>query len=207
MNGFGRRSSLLLVLLGLIASASLCATDASAKQPNLIVIMADDIGSAELSGYGHPEHRTPILDELGRTGVQFDTCFTAPVCHPTRFTMMTGQYGFRTGVLNFSGMRAGPPVKHEGADNIANHLTFAQLLKPAGYATALAGKWQLSGTHPSVVRETGFDEFCIWGFREHYSMDDRKRASDAGINFRSRYWHPSICHNGRWAQPGKLPDR
>jgi arylsulfatase A len=182
---------LILLSLGFTLSAG-------AQKPNLIVIMADDLGASELSGYGHPTHRTPHLDELGRSGVQFDTCFTAPVCHPTRFTLMTGQYGFRTGVLNFSGKRAGPPRKHEGADNIANHLTFAQPLRAAGYATAVAGKWQLSGSHPNVVRETGFDEYCIWGYREHYSAEDQRKATSAGIDFRSRYWRPSICRNAQW---------
>src|SRR5687767_11674934 len=174
--------------LALLWLATINATAAAAAKPNLIVIMADDLGASELGAYGHPSHRTPNLDRLAKTGVQFDTCFTAPVCHPTRFTLMTGQYGFRTGVLNFSGKRAGPPVKHEGADNIANHLTFAQPLQAAGYATAVAGKWQLSGSYPEVVRETGFDEYCIWGYREHYSEDDRRKATSAGIDFRSRYW-------------------
>lgn len=176
---------------------------AATTKPNLIVIMADDLGAGELGSYGHPQHRTPHLDQLARTGVKFETAYTSPVCHPTRFTLMTGQYGFRTGVLNFSGMRAGPAVKHEGPDNIANHVTFAQVLKTAGYATALGGKWQLSGSYPTVVREAGFDEFCIWGYREHYSPEDRAKAQAAGINFRSRYWRPSICRNGRWLPTGE----
>jgi arylsulfatase A len=187
---------LLPALLG--AGVGLFPAMAAGPRPNLIVIMADDMGAGELGIYGHPRHRTPQLDELARSGVKFETAYTSPVCHPTRFTLMTGQYGFRTGVLNFSGMRAGPPVKHEGADNIANHVTFGQVLKQAGYATALGGKWQLSGSHPTVVREAGFDEFCIWGYREHFSPEDREKAQAAGINFRSRYWHPSICRNGRW---------
>jgi arylsulfatase A len=115
-------------LFGILATVVV----AVARQPNMVVVMADDIGASELAGYGHPTHRTPNLDALGRTGVQFATCFTAPVCHPTRFTLMTGRYGFRTGVLNFSGKRAGPPRKHEGADDIATHLTFAQPLRAAG---------------------------------------------------------------------------
>lgn len=192
-----------LCLLAILCATHAVAAPATRSKPNLIVIMADDIGAGELGGYGHPAHRTPHLDRLGKTGVQFDTCYTAPVCHPTRFTLMTGQYGFRTGVLNFSGKRGGPPAKHAGADDIANHLTFAQPLKAAGYATALAGKWQLSGSHPTVVRETGFDEYCIWGFREHYSEEDQAKALAAGIDFRSRYWRPSICQNGRWVPTGE----
>lgn len=189
----------LLVGLLLLGACTLAApTFAASAKPNVIVIMADDLGAGELGTYGNRTHRTPNLDQLARTGVKFETAYTSPVCHPTRFTLMTGQYGFRTGVLNFSGMRAGPPVKHEGADNITNHLTFGQVLKQAGYATALAGKWQLSGSYPNVVREAGFDEFCIWGYREHFSDEDREKALAAGINFRSRYWRPSINRNSRW---------
>lgn len=191
-----RRTSLGACLLAFYAIAA--STFAAAAKPNVIVIMADDLGAGELVAYGHRTHRTPNLDRLARTGVKFETCYTSPVCHPTRFTLMTGQYGFRTGVLNFSGMRAGPPVKHEGADDITHHLTFGQVMKQAGYATALAGKWQLSGSYPNVVREAGFDEFCIWGYREHYSEEDREKAQSAGINFRSRYWRPSINRNSRW---------
>jgi arylsulfatase A len=187
------------LLLALLTCGTLTASAAfAAKQPNFVVLMADDLGAGELGVYGHTHHRTPHLDQLARTGVKFETAYTSPVCHPTRFTVMTGQYGFRTGVLNFSGMRAGPPVKHEGADNIASHVTFGKVLKESGYATALAGKWQLSGSYPTVVRETGFDEFCIWGFREHYSAADREKAQAAGIDFRSRYWRPSVNRNGQW---------
>ena len=193
------------VMVGGFVSLWLACCALAATKPNLIVIMADDIGAGELASYGHPTHRTPNLDALGRTGVQFETCFTSPVCHPTRFTLMTGQYGHRTGVFNFSGKRAGPPIKHEGADNIANHVTFAQPLKAAGYATAVAGKWQLSGEPPTLIRETGFDEFCVWGFGEYYTPEDRAKAQAAGIDFRSRYWHPSVIRNGKWV-PTKPDD-
>jgi arylsulfatase A len=192
---------MILRLGGVVARVAVLALSIVATisaKPNLIVIMADDIGASELSSYGHPKHRTPNIDALGRTGVQFETCYTSPVCHPTRFTLMTGQYGHRTGVFNFAGKRGGPAVRHEGPDNIANHLTFAQPLKAAGYATAIAGKWQLSGHPPTLVRETGFDEYCIWGYGEHYTAEDRAKAQAAGIDFRSRYWHPSICRNGQW---------
>ncbi|MFT4585995.1 MAG: hypothetical protein ACI9VS_000086 [Candidatus Binatia bacterium] len=75
------------------ASAAKPQLDGTSRSPNIIVILADDIGAAELSCYGHPEHKTPVLDRLGDEGVKFETCFTAPVCHPTRFMLMTGQYG------------------------------------------------------------------------------------------------------------------
>jgi arylsulfatase A len=167
------------------------------NRPNLVLILADDLGAKELACYGNTQHRTPHLDQLAATGVKFETCFTSPVCHPTRFTIMTGQYGCHHGIYNFSGKRGGPE-KGDPRENIANHVTFAALLKQAGYATAAAGKWQLSGSQPNLIRECGFDEYCMWGFGNYYTNEDRRRAEEAGINFRSRYWHPSVIRNGQW---------
>jgi arylsulfatase A-like enzyme len=173
------------------------AQSAEHARPNLIVILADDLGAKELGCYGNKEHRTPHLDKLAATGVKVETCFTPPVCHPTRFTIMTGQYGCHHGIYNFSGKRGGPE-KGDPRENIANHLTFGTALQQAGYATAVAGKWQLSGDQPALIRECGFDEYCMWGFGGYYIKEDRRRAEEAGIDFRSRYWHPSIVRNGKW---------
>lgn len=173
------------------------ANGASAERPNIIVILADDLGAKELGCYGNREHRTPNLDALAQSGVKFETCFTSPVCHPTRFMLMTGQYGCHNGIYNFSGKRGGP-AKDDPRENIATHATFGKLLKEAGYATAIAGKWQLSGEAPTLIRECGFDEYCMWGFGGYYTKEDRDRALAAGIDFRSRYWHPSVIRNGTW---------
>jgi arylsulfatase A-like enzyme len=56
----------------------------------------------------------------------------------------------------------------------------------------------LSGSQPNLIRECGFDEYCMWGFGGYYTREDRRRAEEAGIDFRSRYWHPSIVRNGHW---------
>ncbi|MBX3420398.1 MAG: sulfatase-like hydrolase/transferase [Pirellulaceae bacterium] len=172
--------------------------DAPPRPPNFVVIMADDLSASELGCYGHPTQRTPNLDRLAEHGVKFETAFACPVCHPTRFMIMTGQYGARNGVYNFAGSRGGPPEKHAGVDDIAKHLTFSKLLKDAGYTTAMVGKWQLSGRPPGLIRECGFDEYCCWAFGEYYSDDQRRLARQAGVQFRSRYWHPSIIRNGKW---------
>ena len=124
---------------GLLAAAE---PGKKAKRPNLVVIMADDLGAKELGCYGHAKHRTPTLDGLARTGVQFKTCYTAPICHPTRFEIMTGQYGCHNKVFQFAG-RPGGPKHTDAAEQITSHLTFAQVLKRGGYATVMAGKWQL----------------------------------------------------------------
>jgi arylsulfatase A-like enzyme len=164
---------------------------AQSRRPNFLVILADDIGARELACYGHPKHRTPNLDHLARTGVQFKTCYATPICHPTRVEIMTGQYGARNGVYNFANRRGGP-AHDSPVEDMRNHHTFAQMLQSQGYATALAGKWQLSGTHPTIVHETGFDEYCIWAFENYVAKEDRPR-----YRARERYWHPAVMRNGK----------
>src|SRR5262245_18694644 len=112
-----------LLLSGLCVQALAAPTT---QRPNLILILADDLGAKELGCYGNQMHRTPQLDRLAATGVKFETCFTSPVCHPTRFTIMTGQYGCHHGIYNFSGKRGGPE-KGDPRENIATHVTFGTL--------------------------------------------------------------------------------
>ena len=122
--------------------------------------MADQHNPGVLGCAGHPIVRTPHLDRMARSGVQFDTCYTACICHPTRFEIMTGQYGSTNGVFQFAG-RLGGPRPDAPEEQIVNHLTFGKVLKAAGYATAMAGKWQLTGKIPNLVHECGFDEYCM----------------------------------------------
>ena len=181
----------------LVALATVASAD---DRPNVIVLLCDDIGAHELGVYGHPEHQTPNLDRLATTGIYFETGYSTPICHPTRFELMTGQYGHHNGVYHFAGRVGGPPKPSEGADNIASHLTIGQLFKQAGYATAQCGKWQLSGKHPELIVETGFDEYCMWaythnlppGISKHDGLHENKGATKT-----ARYWHPSIVSNGK----------
>ena len=202
----GRREFLAWATCGAaMGLASGCETSGSAvrqaagKRPNLIVIMADDMGAKELSCYGHAAHETPHLDGLGETGVRFETCYATPICHPTRFEIMTGQYGCHNNVYNFAGRRGGPEPGSPEENIGANHVTFAEVLKQQGYATALAGKWQLSGKVPTMIHECGFDEYCIWAYKpylpegvEHTGAWEKKDEKPA------RYWHPCILTNGRY---------
>jgi arylsulfatase A len=187
-----------------MAACAPCPAGAAEKKPqgrppNLVVIMADDLGAKELSCYGHEKHRTPNLDRLARTGVQFATCFSTPICHPTRFEIMTGQYGSNNKVYHFAGRRGGPdPQSPE--EQIVNHVTFAQVLKSAGYATALGGKWQLTGKIPTLVYETGFDEYCMWAYKHNLPEGVEHTGGWEGKPGRKtcRYWHPSIVRNGEY---------
>ncbi len=180
--------------------------DAGHRGPNFIVIMADDLGAKELACYGNTKHRTPHLDELARTGVMFKTCYTAPICHPTRFEIMTGQYGCHNGIYHFAG-RPGGPKPSDPAEQITNHITFAQVLKKKGYATALSGKWQLSGKIPTLVCEAGFDEYCMWAYKHNLPEGVQHTGGWEGRagGRTSRYWHPSLVRNAKYV-PTKPDD-
>ena len=171
----------------------------AAERPNVLVIMADDLGAHELALYGHATHKTPHLDQLGQTGIWFTTGYSTPICHPTRFEIMTGQYGHHNGVYHFPGRPGGPPA-NTGPDDIASHLTFGKIFKQAGYATAQAGKWQLSGKHPTLIRECGFDEYCRWAYKHNLPAGVKHDGAWEGKpgTKTCRYWHPSIVQNGEY---------
>lgn len=133
---------LLLILLSLLAPR-LRATE----KPNVILIMADDFGYECVAANGGESYRTPHLDRLAASGVRFEHCHSQPLCTPTRVQLMTGKYNVRN-YLNF-----GTLVREE--------TTFAQLLKKAGYATGICGKWQL-GREKDAPRHFGFDEALLW---------------------------------------------
>lgn len=163
---------------------------ADVQRPNIILIMADDLGFECLSSYGSTSYLTPNLDRLGSEGVRFLNCFSAPVCTPTRVQLLTGQYPFRTGWTQLISKR--PVEDRYVSPDLVN---FANLLKGAGYATAIAGKWQLGyfHDHPDHPGELGFDEHCLWAWQYNNAHS-------------SRYWAPHVWENGRLAPEYAQPE-
>ena len=139
---------------------------AAAERPNIIVIMADDFGYECVGADGGTSYRTPNLDRLAATGMRFDHCFAQPLCTPTRVQIMTGQYNVRN-YIEFGLLPAG-------------QITFANLLRDAGYATSIVGKWQLANGLEGP-RKFGFDDHCLWHFMRRMS----------------RYANPGLEINGR----------
>ncbi len=161
-------------------------------------MMADDLGAAELGCYGHPQHETPHLDRLAAEGMRFRTCYAAPICSPSRVMIMTGRYGFTTGWYNFIGRAYSPSADSPLYDIGSAQLTFADMLKPRGYATALAGKWQLSGQLPTLVHDCGFDEYRMWAYDHNLPMGVKHTGRRENARRTARFWHPSIMHNGEY---------
>lgn len=166
------------------------------ERPNVILILADDLGAKELSCYGSTKHRTPNLDRMAAEGTRFETFYAMPLCTPTRVCLMTGQYGFHNGFLGMQDPAFKPSGGSPKAD-IGNHFTHADLMKSRGYATAQAGKWQLSGKLPTLVRDTGFDEYLMWAYDYNLPKSVKHPGKENGGKA-SRFWHPSLIRNGEY---------
>jgi arylsulfatase A-like enzyme len=123
------------------------AADAGSRPPNIIFILADDLGWDGLSCYGSDRYKTPALDALAADGLRFTNAYCTPLCGPTRCLLLTGRYGFRTGGL--TNQSAGQPSPRD-------EISVAKVLKGAGYATAHAGKWRQVGASPD---QWGFDQY------------------------------------------------
>lgn len=148
-------------LTGLIASGVALRVgeargNAAGQRPNIIVMLADDLGYGDLGCYGCPDIKTPHLDALAREGVRFtDAYASAPVCSPTRVAFITGQYQQRLGEGFEDYMGAGSP----GVDP-AVHPSMARFLKDAGYRTACYGKWNIGGAADTPANAYGFDHWA-----------------------------------------------
>ena len=165
----------LLLGAGLILFFFCSVEQLSAKSPrevdsrasNIVLIMADDMGYECVGANGSTSYETPVLNGLAKTGMRFTNCFSTPICTPTRVQIMTGKYNFR----NYS---------HFGYLN-PKETTFAHLLKKAGYATCIAGKWQLNGLYHDLPgnqdsdrpQAFGFDESCLWQLTQQKKAGER----------------------------------
>jgi arylsulfatase A len=132
--------------------AALCLGETAAK-PNFIVINIDDLGYADIGPFGSTLHRTPNLDRMAREGRKLTCFYAAPVCSPSRASLMTGCYPKRA--LSIPHVLF--PAGGNGLD--PRETTVAELLKAQGYATALVGKWHLGDQPDFLPTRQGFDEY------------------------------------------------
>ena len=165
MNSLSRRS--LLAHAAALAARPLRA--AAAKRPNIILCMGDDHGWNETGYNGHPYVRTPVLDQMAGRGLRFDRFYAAaPVCSPTRGSVMTGRHPNRYGTFapNFS-------IRPE-------EITLAQLLKPAGYACGHFGKWHLGPVKAGSPTNPGAMGFDTWLAHDNFFEMNPPLVRDGG---------------------------
>ena len=156
----------IVTLLALIFFSS--STWAQNNKPNVIFILADDLGYTDVACYGSKYYETPNIDRLAKQGIRLTSGYTCgPNCTPTRAALMSGQYGPRTGVYTVGSIdrfnwRSRPLRPVDNVENLPlDRTTIAGALKKAGYATALFGKWHLGQKGPFHPSERGFDEAIV----------------------------------------------
>jgi len=117
------------------------------KKPNIIFVLADDLGIDGVSSYGADLFKTPQIDQLAKNGIRYTNAYTAPLCGPSRAMILTGRYAFRTGAVN---------QDQTGEFTPAQETMMPKILKTAGYTSAMIGKW---GQLPLGPAEFGFDDY------------------------------------------------
>ncbi|MDG1995576.1 MAG: sulfatase-like hydrolase/transferase [Emcibacteraceae bacterium] len=158
---------------------------ASAKQPNIVIIYADDLGYGDLGVYGNPSIKTPKIDQLAKEGQKWTNFYVAaPVCTPSRAALLTGKYPVRNGLYGkeigvfFPNAKGGIPEEE---------ITIAEILKSNGYITAMFGKWHLGDAEYALPTRHGFDQWL--GLPYSNDMDptfeltdnDREKFREKGI--------------------------
>ncbi|WP_395744917.1 sulfatase-like hydrolase/transferase [Prosthecobacter sp.] len=198
----------LFLLLLCLPCLTLSAADTG--RPNIVVILLDNVGKEWFGCYGSEEKCTPNIDRLAAGGVRFANCYTTTVCGPSRVEMLTGRYPFHTGWY----LHHDAALYSGGGFDPRRETTYARLLRDSGYATGMAGKWQVNNLYdePDAITKHGFDEQLVWpgsidrdkvgpdfnaAFQKAIAGNDADFLSKATQHIESRYWDPVLLRNGR----------
>lgn len=169
----------LIPLFAVIIGFSSCKKESSEdKRPNIIVILADDMGYSDLGCYGS-DIRTPNLDQLAHNGVRFTSFYNSARCCPTRASLLTGVHPHQAG-MGAMVRHTDRPVRNEGPYQgyLSKHtVTMAQVLKTAGYNCTMSGKWHVGETHPNWPMDRGFDDYygLISGAANYFDITRPKK--------------------------------
>jgi len=166
-----------------IAFLSCFAADAEAqgkRRPNIVLIMTDDQGYGDLGSHGNPKIKTPHLDKLAKKSVRMKSFHVSPVCAPTRSSLLTGRYNYRTGVVD---TYIGRAMMH------ADEVTLAEMLAALGYETGIFGKWHLGDCFPLRPGDQGFKEVLV-----HRGGGIGQPSDPPGG---TSYFDPLLEHNGK----------
>ena len=169
---------LTLLSLGAALFGVACGGTPAERRPNVILILTDDQGFGDAGVHGNDKIRTPNLDRFAREGVEFTRFYVSPVCAPTRASLMTGRYYYRSGVIHTS---------RGGAKMHGDEVTLAETLRDAGYRTGIFGKWHLGDNYPMRPMDQGFDE----------SLVHKAGGIDQAPDKPNGYFDPLLWRNGQ----------
>lgn len=174
-----------LAVAGLIVACALSAL--AAPRPNVILMITDDQGHGDVGFHQNPKIHTPNMDRLAREGTRCERFHVNPVCSPTRASVMTGRYYYRTGVVDTF---LGRSLMHP------DEVTLAQMLAEGGYRTGIFGKWHLGDNYPMRAMDKGFQESLV--------LNGGGLAQPGDPPFEvhpdGAYFDPWLRHNGEWTR-------
>ena len=186
-------------LLALLAVGTL-SSHAQRQPPNIIIILADDMGYGDLGSFGNPTIKTPRLDAMASQGQKWTDFYVQPVCSPSRAALLTGRLPLRSGMYGAPTGTAPKVLRDNAAQGLPpDEITIAELLETRGYATAIVGKWHLGQLPQFLPMRQGFDDW----FGLPYSHDMRMTApreqgykSPAYYDPKPEYWDVPLMRNG-----------
>ncbi|MBI4625493.1 MAG: sulfatase-like hydrolase/transferase [Verrucomicrobia bacterium] len=184
------------------------------RPPNIVIVLLDNVGQEWFGCYGSEENCTPNIDRLAATGVRMEHCYTPPVCGPSRIVLLTGRYPHRTGFR----LHHDAALYSGGGLDPRREVLFPRLFRDAGYATAIAGKWQVNNLYdePGVLAQHGFTEHLVWPgsldpdlvsppererFRDAIRRESVEETAEFIQRIESRYWDPVFLRNGKREVP------
>jgi arylsulfatase A-like enzyme len=204
------KQTFLIVTAVVLAGLSPDAFGQEIARPNIVFILLDNVGQEWFGCYGSEEGCTPNVDRLARGGVRVENCYAPPICGPSRTVLLTGRYPHSTGFR----LHHDAALYSGGGLDPSREIVFPRLLRDAGYATGVTGKWQINNLYdePKALEQHGFQEHLVWpgsidfarldaGARHRFGDIVARQSYDEALAFNghieSRYWDPVFIRNGK----------
>ncbi len=172
----------------------------SPQAPNVVIILADDMGYGDLGGFGSPNNKTPRLDAMAAEGQKWTNFYVQPVCSPSRAALLTGRLPIRSGMYGIAAGTAPKVLRDNAAEGLPpGEMTIAELLKSRGYATGMVGKWHLGQLPQFLPMAQGFDAWFGLPYSHDMRMTvprDNGYKTAAYYDPKPEYWDVPLMRNG-----------